>query len=212
MYFETLDDIAPNNFHDWNNDAWKALPPLITEEVVSQCFSNQTKVADLLSNYSLILRPIAKKMRRIDVKKSYVNWEGGNFKIVSDLMASRIHVSVDKIKETIDNIQKIVLDNNGQINIRNMDDNDICQYIYIYLPTIGIMEIQIGHPFAFYTFGINSRIREGETDLFKLSKQFNGNMKSKINGKNNDFDALAQLKSEFGDREIPTELLDLCKN
>jgi len=102
------------------------------------------------------------------------------------------------------------------------NSKDIVQYVFVYIPTIGyVTEFQIGHPFASYTFRIDSTIRDrrdaglNTDDLVSLWKAPNGmpssecfynKMRSKILDPGLDFDVRKGIDEAFGDKPVDPEL------
>lgn len=104
-------------------------------------------------------------MKRIEIKKLGTQADI-SFKVNSDFCAFRIPSEPNNIKNVVEKIQEITIKNNGIFFIRNSIENngqinDIVQYVFVYIPEFKyIIEFQIGHCFAFYTFTQDSLIRD----------------------------------------------------
>ena len=151
-------------FQDYTSLAWKQLVPLITNDILIDAHKSQERYKILFSGFDVLSRPV-KTMERIKIKSQGTR-DDVPFKVNSDLCAIQIPTyDVYKIKHIMKDIRQIVSieDTNGVML-------DIIQYAFAYIPSIGYMiEIQVGHPFAMYTFKIDSIIRDkrlagGSTD------------------------------------------------
>lgn len=165
-----------NVFHgNYTSPAWKQLVPLITDDVLVDAHNSQKQYEKLLSGFDIVSRPM-KTMDRIKVKSQGTR-DDVPFKVNSDLCAIQIPTyDIYKIRNIMKSISQIVMEEQGSFHIRNSieDTNgniqDIIQYAFVYVPSIGyIIEIQVGHPFAMYTFKVDSKIRDlrltgGSTD------------------------------------------------
>jgi hypothetical protein len=155
-----------NVFQEYTSPEWKTLVPMISEELLLDAHSSQKQYEDMLCGFDPIPRPI-KTMNRINIKSQGTR-DDVPFKVNSDLCAVQIPTyDIYNIKHIMKDIRHIVLEEGGLFHIRNSieDTNgnmqDIIQYAFAYLPSIGyIIEIQVGHPFAMYTFKVDSIIRD----------------------------------------------------
>jgi hypothetical protein len=113
----------------------------------------------------------AKKISRIHIKKTGSQPDIA-YKVNSDFSAFRIQVEPAQIAHTMKLVQEVTERAGGRLFIRNPIEKDgvlqdIVQYAFAYIPEIGyVTEFQVGHPFASYTFTLDSLIRDR-----KLAKQ-----------------------------------------
>lgn len=177
QYKHRLSEIAPifMNPNGLSDIKWKQLIDNVDQSVLDDAISKQKDVMKMLSSVNLIPR-LPKKMERINVKKNQVNqmW----FKVVSDFLAFRINTNVTTIPSTIIDVQTQLFNNDRSARFYNKgscyNDNkytDIVQYFYAYMPVIGhVVEFQVGHELAAYTFKIDSALRDDpeckEVDLW----------------------------------------------
>lgn len=168
QYKTSLAEVCSAHFGDLNASDWKTLVPLICEDVLKDAHDKAIMYHGLLTvpDFELIQRP-CKRMTRI-VKKASIPRVDIPFKVNSDLCAFQIPTTdltnIDTIMETI---EKNIKEAGGMFFIRNSIKNsdgnfaDIIQFAFAYVPAIGyIAEIQVGHPFAMYTFKRDSLIRD----------------------------------------------------
>lgn len=157
-----------NGLENLVSPKWKELVPMITDDVLIDAHSSFKKY-DKIFRYSDILgesRPL-KTMKRIKIK-AQTERADVPFKVNSDLCAVRFPTyDIYRIKHIMKELRQRVIDEEGIFVIRNNieDENgvmtDIIQYAFAYIPSIGyVIEIQVGHPFAMYTFTIDSKIRD----------------------------------------------------
>lgn len=167
-YKELLSSIVLEHkaFQDVNHTCWKDLVGLITSDVLADAHKASTEYVELFRGMNVVARPL-KSMSRITVKAQGTRPDVP-FKVNSDLCAIRVPTyNVSLIKPIMNELQKRVASFNGEFYIRNnIEDSegnctDIIQYAFAYIPIIGyIVEIQVGHPFAMYTFTVDSIIRD----------------------------------------------------
>jgi hypothetical protein len=177
-----------NGLENLVSSKWKELVPLITDDVLIDAHSSYDKY-ETVFRYSDIKhyntkpetifwysdihgesRPL-KTMKRIKIK-AQTERADVPFKVNSDLCAVRFPTyDIYRIRHIMKEIRQRVIDEEGIFVIRNSieDDNgvmkDIIQYAFAYIPSIGyVIEIQVGHPFAMYTFKIDSKIRDMKLD------------------------------------------------
>lgn len=194
QYKSTLASVCATSFNNLVADEWKTLVPLINEEVLREAHESGTSYSELFTKRGLqpTLRPI-KTMARITVKGS-VNRPDVPFKTNSDLCAFRFETpDVSQIMQTTSIIEEAVIEAGGLFFIRNSIEtdgklNDIFLCAFAYVPSIGyIAEIQVGHPFAMYTFANDTVLRDkrlagvSTDDIVELwDNNFYGHVKSKI--------------------------------
>lgn len=155
-----------NGLDNVTSPQWKELVPKITDEVLLDAHNSYLKYEELFSGLNGESRPL-KTMKRINIKSQGTR-DDVPFKVNSDLCAVRFPTyDIKNIKNIIEEIRQRVIDEEGIFQIRNSiedaDSNliDIIQYAFAYVPSIGyIIEIQVGHPFAMYTFKVDSVIRD----------------------------------------------------
>jgi hypothetical protein len=169
-YKEALAKVCSEHFGDLNAIEWSGLVPLISEEVLQDAHECSVLYKDIMTvpGTQLNMRP-CKTMKRL-LKKASIVRQGQrvSFKVNSDLCAVQLVTKdIHSIKSVMQTIEANVKQAGGMFFIRNsiQDDtgtlNDIIQYAFAYIPSIGyIVEIQVGHPFAMYTFKRDSIIRD----------------------------------------------------
>ena len=168
LYKNTLSSIVyeHNGLTNLTSPQWKELVPKITNEVLLDAHNSYIKYEKLFSGLNGESRPL-KTMTRINIKSQGTR-DDVPFKVNSDLCAVRFPTyDINKINKIMNEIRQRVIDEQGIFQIRNSieDDNnniiDIIHYAFAYVPSIGyIIEIQVGHPFAMYTFKVDSVIRD----------------------------------------------------
>ena len=79
------------------------------------------------------------------------------FKTINDIIGYRISSTAEKISSKCKVIDKYISKKNGISNNNNIY-SDIIKTFYSYIPNIGIVEFQVGHPFAFYANDICSSV------------------------------------------------------
>lgn len=170
VYKEKLASVINDGkvFEDAKSPLWTELVPLITEEVLEDAHTSCLSYAKIFNtdNLNAQARPL-KTMERIAVK-SQATRPDVPFKVNSDLCALRFETyDVTEIKHIMEVLRQTVEKEQGFFYIRNsIEDengnlNDIVQYAFAFIPHIGyIVELQVGHPFAVYTFTVDSIIRD----------------------------------------------------
>ena len=174
------------NEANWRNESWKKPWESMNQDVLNDAFKQHGLIKEIFSSVGDIVQRMCKSMSRIEKKKTeQAPGRENYFKVVSDLVAGRIHCEVNDIPKKIDRIREIVLANNGVMHVRGSSEkrpygfsvdtegkfSDITQYVYVYLEKVGYpIEFQIGHEFASYTFTVDSAIRDnkncGKVDLW----------------------------------------------
>lgn len=211
-YKNTLADVCATSFGDLVAKEWQSLVPLIDEHVLMDAHNAGTIYSELFSECGLtpIQRPL-KTMERIAIKAS-VNRPDVPFKTNSDLCGFRFETTdVYHIKPIMRTIQEAVLNAGGMFFIRNSIESptgkvtDIIQYAFAYVSDIGyIAEIQVGHPFAMYTFTRDSLLRDmrlagqsttGLVDLW--DNDFYGTVKDKILNSSTEVDVFSLWQSDI---------------
>jgi hypothetical protein len=195
QYETTLASVCATCFNNMLADEWTTLLPLINEAVLQKAHEAGTTYNELFVKHGLqpIQRPL-KTMGRIVVKASATRPDVP-FKVNSDLCGFRFTTfDVSQIKAIMGSIEECITNVGGLFFVRNSIEtvegklNDITQCAFAFVPSIGyIAEIQVGHPFAMYTFTQDSIIRdmrlakvstEGIVDLW--DNDFYGRVKAKI--------------------------------
>lgn len=172
LYKDTLSSIVyeHNGLKNLTSPKWKELVPKITSEVLIDAHSSYVKYEQLFNGLYGESRPL-KTMKRINIKSQGTR-DDVPFKVNSDLCAVRFPTyDIKSMKNIMKEIRQRVIDQEGIFEVRNsIEDSennmiDIIQYAFAYVPSIGyIIEIQVGHPFAMYTFKIDSIIRDKRID------------------------------------------------
>lgn len=148
---------------------WAELTQLIDEDVLIDAAGSGDQLRKIFFDIQLDIKPI-KTMARIvqKTKEQHLTYKN-YFKSCSDLSACRVTASnLTMMRILIHHIEDVTIAHGGKFHIRKpsfWNDRqyvDIVQYVYVYLPQLGhIVEMQIGHPFALYTFKADSCIRDG---------------------------------------------------
>lgn len=166
----------------WSSEEWKNVAELVTAEDLHDAFKKSSLVIQKLCKLGLTSMREEKTLERVGEK--IVQNYGNYFKSVSDFIGFRVNCSVQQIAEKLCVINQL---ENCTVLIRKSPSNpnacssymdntgkyvDIIQYVYIYFHDIGhIVELQIGHVFASYTFQVDSEIRNQKVKIEKLCKQ-----------------------------------------
>lgn len=210
---------------DPSHEEWKSLLPLVSQKVLDASIHLSS---DIRLNLEAILtispeaRPVKSYQRFYT--KAFVKPPTFTpaFKAVCDFVAYRITCSLFEIPTVVDILKQWVFQNEGKWfertpTVYQPDGSfaDLIQYFYVYLPKVGIIEFQIGHPFAMYTFKTDSYLRENPTcteavDLWQ--NDFYAQTKQTILDKHNSSKIYKKLLNLFGDRCIPMELLKTLKH
>jgi hypothetical protein len=154
---------------DQTHPIWNALASEISEEVLHNAWSKTDAVRHIYAPHvgSLFIGRPCKNMDRIRVKlTTAIN----KFKVVSDHIAFRIPCEVQGIPVVISALAAHTPADT--FFTRPSNGPDIVQYAYAYRADIGhIVEFQVGHPFAAYTFKVDSALRDnpncGLIDVWK---------------------------------------------
>lgn len=162
-YKTKLAQIVKSSFQDLESNRWTETLDLIDQDVLTDAFSQIDQVKQIY--WSDIQSRTCKRMARVEKKKQIPSLDFA-FKANSDFLAFRIPCHPHEIENIMFNIISITVENQGQSHvrgkIRNEEDQliDIVQFVYVFLPQIGyIIEFQVGHPFAFYTFRLDTHLR-----------------------------------------------------
>lgn len=163
-----------NGLGNFTSPAWKELVPLISSEVLTDAHNSYRQYEDLFYGLHEVSRPL-KTMKRINIKSQSTR-EDVPFKVNSDLCAVQFRTyDIKSIKSIMTELQRRIIAEEGIFQIRNSIEDannnftDIIQYAFAYVPSIGyIIEIQVGHPFAMYTFKVDSLIRDKRIDGISL--------------------------------------------
>lgn len=227
-YCETLHEIVSNlglSQDNWSDPEWTKLFPLISQDTLDDAKSKFGYFSSVF-RFAFLVRPV-KSIERVQKKMTEQSHDYKNyFKVVSDFLAFRIECDLSEMKMAIDTILSN-LDKDDIVYVRGSTQEhrygcirdskyvDIVQYIYVYIKSVGyIVEIQVGHPFATYTFTVDSYIRdhprENVIDLwtdgfYDLVKQYLINQANGLNVISKDKVMLAAMKIHNDD--IPEELM-----
>lgn len=147
---------------------WKELLSYITPDIPHDAHLKSTEMTRFLLDIGFYSTNRSEKSYKRILGKSSFNKSDAAFKALSDLIGHRLKVqSPSEITKIIEIIKSAVESVGGCCHLRNSitgDDGnitDIVAYMFVYLPSIGhIAELQIGHPFAAYTFEMDSLIRD----------------------------------------------------
>ena len=208
-YTKLLSYMMPEQLYQLDNEAWSNLSALINESVLADAHSKVNEVKSCFQPLNLLSRPM-KKYSRVLVKQSEDKKYNKDFKVNCDFLAFRIGVDDPcNIQSVVDTVVSKTTDHKGWCFVRNNEYGpDIVRYVYAYIPSIGyMMEFQIGHPFAGYTFKQDSLIRDGHNVVDLWDNNFYVRMKDCILGKvTQEFDVSNELKKLYGEKEVPFEL------
>jgi hypothetical protein len=164
---------------NWDNpkwrDTWQFLNQNVCNDAFDQLTTNLLPIFEKELGSENIEKRLCKTIKRLKEKEEQKS-RGIFFKVVSDLMAFRVLCSVKEIASKIAIIERIVKAKNGLMYIRDSENNggryvcnDITQYVYVYFEEIGYpVEIQIGHPFAAFTFQVDSYLRDNPAERGKV--------------------------------------------
>lgn len=221
-YKSALATVCSSCFGDLVASEWQSLVPLINEEVLQDAHKAGTAYSELFGGLLHIQRP-KKTMARVQVK-ARTQRPDVPFKVNSDLCGFKFEVdNVKMIKHVMDFVQMGVTNAGGMFFIRNSIETDgkltdIVMYAFAYVPSISyIAEIQVGHPFALYTFTRDSLLRDkrfnneptdGLVDLW--DNDLYGHVKAKILDPTQDVDMLALWPNK--DVSIDEELQSILSN
>lgn len=231
LYKQKLLKLAKNYFNDITNINWLELSDHITEDVLYDAHSKEDEIIKILDIY-MMSRGVKKSMAKITKKQHNHNEDPHRgFMINSDLLAFRLSCQPDEIEINVSNIATIVYAHGGYVNIRGTIKNtesmiiDIIQTIYIYLPQIGyIVEIQVGHPFAFYSSTLNTILQDKKDNQEDVSKMldlwaygpdenwtdcFYIQVRNKILGLNPELDVLTLYSSRYPDKTLDCNLFQV---
>lgn len=217
-YQQFLSTITNEIFIDTKNIFYQELTNKIDDNVLEAASKQMDMfVNDITKTNGLNVKRRPKKtLGRINIKKQRTVPDI-HFKVNSDLCAFTINCDIDHIYNTINMLKEYVEKNNGFGFIRNdiwqPDNLDIIAYYFCYIPEYGfIMEFQIGHPFASYTFKQDSAIRDGDKTAIDLwCNNFYSKVKNNILGFSHDnlILDLCQLYRSYGKTNIDIELLEI---
>jgi hypothetical protein len=185
-YVTQLRSLIEEIFDQPIHSLWSSLLPLIDQNVLDQACAIAPAYAKLFEGAGLqaISRP-AKRLERILVK-SKGKAPDVPFKVNSDLVAFRFPTyTISEIPLIMNTLKQLFEAEGGSFRIRNGITNqegkftDIVQYAFGYIPTLGfVVELQVGHPFASFTFTRDSQIRDlrtrGESTTHLLDMWDNG--------------------------------------
>lgn len=172
-----LAKIATTRLHLPADPSWKSLAETVNQSILDDAHSRTEAARTLYYSCGVLEARPCKQQARIKQKLIDVSCRDQQyFKVVSDFIAFRVSCEVAQIDKVVKSISDITSENGGSIwlkgSFRDKMYIDIVQYIYTYVPQIGyVIEFQVGHPFAAYTFKVDSAIRDnpncGFVDLWK---------------------------------------------
>lgn len=228
VLYETLKDnpfLFQNVTIGWDDLKWNNLSSLVTADdldqtVISTLHAEQIFMS-IFNQYKAMSRP-RKNFERFMVKRQRTT-NGGNFKAISDFIGFRIWCQVSEITTITTMINEIATANDGLFVVRNpifIDGKytDIIDFVYVYVPSIRyVIEFQIGHPFAAYTFKIDSYLRDNPdgstislwTDgYYEYVRDYILAKSNQTEISNTKDDLVQRTQMLFGD-QIPTELVTI---
>lgn len=206
----TLFDTRGNVGKIMEHPIWSTMIPFVRYEFLHDAFSRITYLHSMFSDSGLELRSRhkAKDINRV-VSKFKGTRADNSFKVLTDWIATRVPCPVNDIYPTYTRINKVVKNNGGVCHIKAhiVDDKkkmtDIVLFVYACVPKLGyVVEMQIGHPFAFVTFTLDSAKRDSPdkaacVDLW--DHDFYGLMKKKL------------LGGEVADEEVEKTLIKVLE-
>jgi hypothetical protein len=232
-YTQKLSTITADIFSNMYDPFYSQLNSLINQQVLDHAHKKGEEFIQAYStkyNYLLELRT-TKTIERIREKLKKTT-QDINFKANSDFLGLRVNVEVNDIPNKINDFVKYVemsggfcfernpiikseSDPNDYYFLRNPNDSnskykDIVAYVYAYIPEYEyIIEYQIGHKFAFYTFTRDSYLRDNPTNPLGLvdlwTNNFYTNVKNYILGINLTVNLLEELDKLYKSKSKPTE-------
>lgn len=155
---------------DMSNPKWRVLASYVNQDELNDAFSKHDEVRRLYASKvgcGLLTSRPGKHMNRVTQK---AETHPVPFKVICDFIAFRVPCEVAYIPTAVQQILTSVPCDAS--TTKHSPIPDIVQYVYVYQIAIGhVIEFQVGHPFAAYTFKIDSRLRDdpacGEIDLWK---------------------------------------------
>lgn len=161
----------------WCFVVWKEAAESVTQADLDLAHSKAVLVKERLSSLGITSQRKAKSLERVKEKILERAQSGDYFKSVNDFIAFRVACDVGEIDEKLTIIEKL---DNCVSCVRKCWSKDIVQYVYLYFEDIGfIVELQIGHPLALYTFEMDSLRRVGgsqvdlwENDFYSTTKDY----------------------------------------
>lgn len=230
----------------WSSEDWKRVAELATEQDLTEAYEKTGLVAKRLARLGVLWPSKAKTLERVHQK--ITTHDGNYFKSVSDFIGFRVNCELEHIAVKLTLLRSLedcvcyvrqpqFVDEKGKYR-------DITQYVYLYFTDVGnalqssighVIELQIGHPFAAYTFMTDSLIRDRLTRIEKAKEQgiildckpapvdlwrnnFYSNVKNYILGQANGENSLAkeeileQAEVLFGSNPIPDELMTILND
>jgi hypothetical protein len=217
----------PDAISRHTDQRWAQLSKLINADVLAEARSNGARFPKLLGEFSMVSRPV-KTIERTRQKGTGTRPDVA-FKVNTDLAAFRINTSVHEVSDTVKQIHDSVREHGGVSVSRNpiVDSNgvqtDIVDFLYVYLPSVEyLIEVQVGHPLAAYTFTQDSLLREAKnqrvedrslTDLWECTPDADWTQCFYIQARNlllqdEPVDVRALWSQFYGDRLLPVELVN----
>jgi hypothetical protein len=176
LYKTSLLSIAPGLFGKGDGNAkaimedksWEALQPFVSQEILDDAHAQVAAMNNAVfgpCNISALPRP-CKTLARVQEKLKLTKPDA-HFKANSDFLAFTVAekdprgiASVVASLSTQAQCAGGVSFRRNSITTASGDVNDIVQYMLMFIPSIGyVVEIQVGHPFASYTFQLDSAKR-----------------------------------------------------
>lgn len=168
MLYEMMRDFPELflNLESHNDFRWAMLSGWLSEQDLDRTVEKSSEAISIFNlNRTLRVRPRKNWLRFMDKRNSSIR----RFGPISDLIGFRIQSEVMDIESIVAQILKITSDHNGLAVVKNSISKDIVQFVYVYIPSIEyIIEFQVGHPFAFFTFTVDSHLRDHPKSMVDL--------------------------------------------
>lgn len=154
--------IDENLMYDMTNPKWKEFATkYVDQDVLGDAYLKHDAVrlmyASKVGCGLLVSRP-GKHMDRV---KEKIATHPVPFKAICDFIAFRVPCEVAYIPMAVQQIVDTTVAAGGAVTTKTPPKPDIVQYVYAYHQHIGhVIEFQVGHPFAAYTFKIDSILRD----------------------------------------------------
>jgi len=215
-YISELAKMTPDILSDPSNPFFSALPD-ITEEDIDEAMLQMEEIQRELSRETdLVFEQRARKTVDRIKQKNQREKAGASFRANSDIIAFRVKTDVVNIQKCLDRIKNFFTDDQGMFTVKPLykGNPDIIRCCFGYSHKYKyIVEFQVGHPFAQYTFARDSYIRDNIThdkvDLW--GNNFYSHVQQKLLGQNPTMDVMGELMVLYGERQIEQELSEILE-
>jgi len=204
MYREKLNEMITKNGFKMDLDEWKTLSEYITQEVLDDGYQYHNEIEKMFENKLKLISRKVKKIERTNKKLS--------FKKNCDCVAFRIPSKISELEKHLEILCQTITENNGQYIVRTNKNPDIVIFVYGYFPNGYVIEFQIAHPFAIWTFTQDSLIRDlreqNQSEILPIDIWDNDNytnIKNHILGIK-EYDYMTELNKLYNN-SIPEELI-----